>query len=70
LVNSEDKKRERSISTEAAETLVWLLDTDGLDRGRYRIVNRLRAIRDSDEFATLPDDLRKRIREIVAGAEP
>lgn len=65
-----DRRNERPVPAETAETLVWLLDTDGLDRGRYGIVNRLRAIRESDEFATLPEDLRRRIREIVAGAEP
>jgi hypothetical protein len=54
---------------EAVETLVWLLDTNGLDRRRYRIVNRLRSVRDSDEFATLPEDLRARVREIVAESE-
>ncbi len=56
-------------SAEAVETLVWLLETNGVDRRRYRIVNRLRSVRDSDEFATLPEDLRARVREIVAESE-
>jgi hypothetical protein len=32
-------------------------------------VNRLRALRDSQEFASLPEDLRDRVREIVADTE-
>jgi hypothetical protein len=56
-------------SAEAVETLVWLLNADGLDRRRYRAVSRLRSVRDSDEFASLPEDLRERVREILAAAE-
>lgn len=56
----------KPVSAEAVETLVWLAESKGVDRRRYRIVNRLRSVRDSDEFATLPEDLRKRVREIVA----
>ena len=59
----------RKMSTEAVETLVWLLDMDGLDRRRYRMVNRLRSVRDSDEFTALPEDLRERVRQIVAESE-
>jgi len=55
-----------SAAAEAVGTLIWLVDTNGVDRRRYAIVNRLRAIRDSAEFATLPEDLRERVREIVA----
>ena len=58
----------RPTSAEGAATLVWFLDSGGVDRRRYTIVNRLRRLRDSDEFATLPEDLRERIREIVANA--
>jgi hypothetical protein len=61
--------KERPLSAAAVGTLVAFLDTSGLDRRRYRIVNRLRAMQDSEEFATLPDDLRARVREIVADAE-
>jgi len=53
------------VSAEAVETLVWLAESKGVDRRRYRIVNRLRAVRDGDHFATLPEDLRARVREIV-----
>ena len=57
------------ISVEAVETLVWLAKSKGIDHRRYRIVNRLRSLRDSDHFATLPEDLRERVREVVADAE-
>jgi len=60
---------ERPISAEAVGTLVAFLDTAGLDRRRYWVVNRLRVLRDSDEFGSLPEDLRERIREIVASTE-
>jgi predicted RNase H-like nuclease len=59
----------RAISAEAVETLLWLLERGGLDRRRYQVVNRLRSVRDSDQFATLPEDLRERVREIVAENE-
>lgn len=69
ILTDMDKTPARTVSAEAVETLVWLLDTNGVDRRRYRIVNRLRSVRDSDEFATLPADLRGRVREIVAESE-
>lgn len=59
----------RPTSVEAVGTLVAFLDTSGLDRRRYRILNRLRALRDSDEFGNLPEDLRDRVREIIADTE-
>jgi hypothetical protein len=67
-VTDRDRAPERTTSAEAAETLVWLLDT-GVDHRRYRIVNRLRSVRDSDEFASLPEDLRERVHQIVAESE-
>jgi hypothetical protein len=54
--------------TEEAATLVWFLDTGAVDRRSYAIVNRLRRFQDSDQFASLPEDLRARIREIIAEA--
>ena len=65
---SDDERDEKGppVSTETVETLVWLAESSGLDRRRYRIVNRLRAVRDSDQFASLSEDLRARVREIVA----
>jgi hypothetical protein len=53
------------ISAEAIGTLVAFLDTDGFSRRRGSVVRRLQAIRDSDRFATLPEDLRERLQEIV-----
>jgi hypothetical protein len=53
------------MTVDAVETLVWLAQSQGVDRRRYTIVNRLRAVRDADQFADLPDDLRARVREIV-----
>lgn len=66
---AEDKPPERSFSAETIETLVWLAESTGIDRRRDRVVNRLREARDSDEFATLPDELRERVREVLVGAE-
>jgi hypothetical protein len=57
------------ITTEAVETLLWLAASEGVDRGRYRIVNRLRAVRDSERFEALPEALRERVRQVVADSE-
>ena len=57
-------------TAEAVGTLLALLDSGGIDRRRYRIVNRLCTLRDSDDFTALPQDLRDRVREIVADTEP
>jgi len=65
---SERERRARpyqSISAEAVETLVWLLDAGSVDRRRYTMVNRLRALRESEQFESLPNDLRQRIRNIL-----
>lgn len=67
FVNESGTAPKREASPEAVETLVWLAESEGVDRRRYMIVNRLRAVRDSDQFATLPEDLRARVREIVEG---
>jgi hypothetical protein len=66
FVSGRERGGKSSVSAEAVGALVWMLDTNGLDRRRYAIVNRLRAVRDSDQFATLPEDLRERVRQIVA----
>jgi hypothetical protein len=68
-VTEKERTSERDFSAEAVETLVWLWDSAGLDRRRYRIANRLRSVRGSQEFESLPDDLRERVREIAAEAE-
>ena len=57
---------ERPISAGAVGALVAFLDTSGFDRRRFKAVNRLRALRDSEQFETLPEELRQRVREIVA----
>jgi hypothetical protein len=57
------------ISAGAVGTLVAFYDTHAFKQRRYAIVQRLRALRDSDAFATLPEDLQERVREIVAQAE-
>ena len=59
------KTADRPVSAEAVGALVAFLDSRGVDRRRYRILSRLRALHDSDDFAKLPDDLRERVREIV-----
>jgi hypothetical protein len=64
-----DRSAEQECSPEAVETLVWLWNSVGLDRRRYRIESRLRSVRRSDHFASLPDELRERVREIVTQAE-
>lgn len=70
-VVSDRERSERSdqpISTEAVGTLIWLLDTNNLDRRRYSVLNRLRAFRNSAEFETLPDALRQKVREALDDA--
>lgn len=65
----ERKTSGQPTAAEGASTLVWFLESGAVDRRQYTIVNRLRRLRDSDEFVTLPDDLRAKIREIIADAE-
>lgn len=67
--STKPEAQKRPISAEAVGALVAFLGTSGLDRRRFRIVNRLRTLQDSDQFASLPEDLRDRVREIVADAE-
>ena len=62
-------RADRPISAEAVGTLVWLLDSSSVDRRRFKILNRLEAVRDSDEFDSLPDALRDKVRQILADAE-
>jgi hypothetical protein len=66
FVTERDSAPNQGMSAEAVETLVWLAESKGVDRRRYMIVNRLRVVRESDRFATLPEDLRARVREILA----
>jgi hypothetical protein len=65
----EARSVDRPISAGAVGALVAFLDTSGFDRRRFKAVNRLRALRDSEQFETLPEDLRQRVREIVADTD-
>lgn len=56
----------RPFLTEGLGMVIALLDAGDLEHRRYAIVSRLRRLHDSDEFASLPEDLRERIREIIA----
>jgi hypothetical protein len=67
---SEDEQgepRDRLFFAEGVGMLIALLDAGAL--GRPRVVNRLRQLQHTDDFESLPEDLRERIREIIAGAE-
>jgi hypothetical protein len=68
-MNERDRTTDPGISAEAVETLLWLAKSKGVDRRRYRIENRLRRLRDSDEFAALPEELRERVRSVIADSE-
>jgi hypothetical protein len=59
----------RLMFAEGVGMLIALLDTGALDRRRYTAVNRLRQLQHTDDFASLPEELRERIREITADAE-
>lgn len=61
--------RYRPASPEAVGMLIWLLDANKLDRRRYSVMNRLRAVRESDQFEALPDALRQKVREVLADSE-
>jgi hypothetical protein len=66
----EHKRRAKGpVSPEAVGTLIWLLDSDSVDRRRFSILNRLRTVRDSDEFQSLPDALREKVRQLVDESE-
>lgn len=62
---SDPRKLTGPTPAEAVGTLVWLLDASDVDQRRSAIVSRLRTLRDSDEFETLPEALRDRVREIL-----
>jgi hypothetical protein len=49
--------------------LISLLDSGALEHRRYTIVKRLRQLHDSEDFASLPEDLRERIREIIGESD-
>lgn len=63
------RRQDRPVSSETVGTLIWLLDTNNLDRRRYTVLNRLREVRESAEFETLPDALRQKVREVLDDAD-
>jgi hypothetical protein len=68
---SDHEQREtpdRLFFAEGVGMLIALLDAGVL--GRPRVVNHLRQLQRTDDFASLPEDLRERIREIIANGEP
>jgi len=68
LANEETSASKPGVTAEV-ETLVWLAESRGIDRRRHEIVNRLRSVRDSEQYWSLHDHLRKKVREIVADSE-
>ncbi len=69
MTEGERSGGDRALSTEKVGTLIWLLDEGNLDRRRNSALNRLRAVRDSDQFETLPEALRQKVRQIIADAD-
>jgi hypothetical protein len=61
----EPEKMPRPLLAEGVGMLLSLLDAGELEHRRYAIVTRLRRLHDSEDFASLPEDLRERIREII-----
>ena len=59
----------RPVSAEGVGGLVAMWDTNALEQRRSRVLRRLRELRDGEGFASLPEDLRERIREIVAAED-
>lgn len=53
----------------AVGALIASFDTGAFISRRHVVLTRLREIRDSDQFGSLPDDLQQRVREIVAESE-
>jgi hypothetical protein len=60
---------QRPFFAEGVGMLIALLDAGTLDRRRLLVVNRLRKVQHTEDFASLPEDLRERIREIIADAD-
>lgn len=59
----------RLMFPEGVGMVVALLDAGVLDRRRSIVLHRLRRLQDTEEFAMLPEDLRERVRAIVADAD-
>jgi hypothetical protein len=63
----EGEGADRLFFAEGVGMVIALMDQGVLSR--RRVVYRLQRLQDTDEFASLPEDLRERIREILAGSE-
>jgi len=55
----------RHVSAEAAGSLIAFLETGAIRSRRHVVMSRLRSLRDSEEFPSLPDDLQQKIRDVV-----
>jgi len=55
----------KHVSAEAAGSLIAFLETGALRSRRRVVISRLRSLRDSEEFPSLPDDLQQKIRDVV-----
>jgi hypothetical protein len=62
------KGADRPFFAEGVGMLIALMDQGALNR--RGVVYRLQRLQDTDEFASLPEDLRERIREIIDDDEP
>ncbi len=59
----------KHVSPEAAGSLIAFLETGALRSRRHLVLSRLRSLRDSEEFPSLPEDLQQKIRDVVAENE-
>ena len=55
----------KHVSAEAAGSLIAFLETGALRSRRHVVMSRLRSLRDSEEFPSLPDDLQQKIRDVI-----
>jgi hypothetical protein len=55
----------KHVSAEAAGSLIAFLETGALRSRRHVAVSRLRSLRESEEFPSLPDDLQQKIRNVI-----
>lgn len=61
-----EETQARPFFAEGVGMLIALMDEGTIDRAR--VVERLRRVQHGDDYASLPEDLRERICEIVGGA--
>jgi hypothetical protein len=65
--HEQEETPDRLFFAEGVGMLIALLDQGTLSRSR--VVKRLRQLQHTDDFASLPEDLRERIRKILAEEE-